>query len=67
MKAEKIITTIAITGLLILGALSTHAQMTGPPPPPNNSGPIDSGAIILLAGAAYFGYRHLNRNSEKKA
>ena len=53
--------------LLAAGAmLLTTAVMAqgpgGPPgPPAGTSGPIDSGVVILLLGAAAYGYRELRK------
>ncbi len=60
MKIQKILA-VVVTLILVSATVSVMAQGAPPPPPPggSTSGPIDSGVVTLLIGAATYGYKKL--------
>jgi len=65
MKAFRILSALLV--ILCFSILPALAQ--GPPPPSGGgttSGPIDGGAIALLAGVAFYGYKRLKEDNKNK-
>jgi len=64
MKSGKIVSA-AIFATIIFSQLGLYAQAG--PPGPGSGAPIDGGALMLVLGAAAYGYTRLKRNeaSEK--
>ena len=58
MKIEKILA-VVVTLILVSATVSVIAQPPPPPPGGSTSGPIDSGVVTLLIGAATYGYKKL--------
>ncbi|MDB5285036.1 MAG: hypothetical protein JWO06_4111 [Bacteroidota bacterium] len=62
MKSAKIVSILSV--LFVFIALSANAQGGPPPQGGSTSGPIDSGALVLLVGAAVYGYNRLKTNEK---
>ena len=58
MKAEKIIAA-ATFGILIFSQLGLFAQAG--PPGPGGGAPVDGGSLLLVIGAAAYGYTQLKK------
>jgi len=62
MKTGNIIA-LTVFGFLTLSQLALYAQAG--PPGPGSGAPIDGGALILVFGAAAYGYRQLRKDKPK--
>lgn len=59
---------IIFAAILFCFTLVVSAQGGGPvPPPDSSSGPIDSGAIVLLIAVVGYGYLRLNQKERATA
>lgn len=64
MKKEKIFSAILFIGMMCFIQF-VQAQGAGPPGP-GAGGPIDGGAVALVAGAAAYGYKKLKERKGNK-
>lgn len=59
---KKLIATAALVTVCFTGYIMAQV----PPPGPGAGGPIDGGAVALVAGAALYGYKKLKDREKEK-
>ena len=64
MKALRILSALLV--ILCFSIIPVMAQLPPPPSGGTTSGPIDGGAIALLAGVASYGYKKLKEDKKNK-